>query len=151
MLSSCLLLGGVHLPGDGTPTAVESSRLDLAGLWEVRWAQAIRNNRDGTVDIQRWGDAILDLSVEGESVTGTWTTEVVERVVWQVAGSYDGTALRLEGTEHDSANEELSIVDRISFRAALDGQELEGVVRVHIRGRDREPADRPFSGRRAGS
>jgi len=27
---------------------------DLSGDWDVRWAQAVRVNRDGSVEIQTW-------------------------------------------------------------------------------------------------
>ena len=34
---------------------------NLSGDWDVRWAQAVRVNRDGTVEIQSWGSADLSL------------------------------------------------------------------------------------------
>lgn len=125
-----------------------SSVSDIEGRWDVRWAQAIRNNADGTVEIQRWGDAILDLSATADGVEGSWTTEVIERVVWTVSGTWVDGVLRLEGTENDSANPELDIVERITLSARLSSGELEGEVRLHIRGRDRAPSARPFSGER---
>lgn len=33
----------------------------IAGRWAVTWAQAVRHNRDGTLDVQKWGDATLVL------------------------------------------------------------------------------------------
>lgn len=130
--------------GVGTDSSVE-------GRWEVRWAQAVRNNGDGSMEVQRWGDATLELSVDGARVEGVWVTDVLERVVWTVEGTVDGATVRLEGTENDSSNPELDIVDRITITATVAGDEIEGTVRLHIRGRDRPPGARPFSGSRVES
>ena len=130
-------------------TATEAEAQDLNGEWDVRWAQAVRVNADGTVEVQRWGDASLALQHSGEQVTGTWTTEVRERVTWAVTGTVRDGRLLLVATEHDSANDELAVVERITWQAEVKDDRLEGHVMLVIRGRQREPGRRPFTAARS--
>ncbi|MEM7416737.1 MAG: hypothetical protein AAF389_14625 [Gemmatimonadota bacterium] len=136
---------GAPLPALSQAPAPET---EIEGRWDVRWAQGIRNNADGSIEIQRWGDAVLDLTVADGLVEGSWTTDVLERVVWAVSGQWQDGQLRLEGTENDSGNPELDIVERMTLSARLIDGALEGEVRLHIRGRDRIPGARPFTGQR---
>jgi hypothetical protein len=124
--------------------------VDVTGAWTVRWAQAVRVNADLSVEIQGWGVADLVLDQQGDRVRGTWTTEVVERVTWTVEGSIEGDRLELRSVESDSDNSELAMAESITWRATVSGEQMEGIVLLGIRGRDRPPAERPFSGCRTG-
>jgi len=137
-----LALGSSH---DASAQAIEPA----AGLWAVRWAQAVRVNADLSVEIQRWGDGELELSVDGETVTGRWTTSIVETVNWSVSGTLRDGLLRLEATENDSTNPELDIVERLVITAHVQAGEMEGEIAMWFRGRERDPAPRPFTARRA--
>ena len=125
-----------------------ASSQEIEGVWDVRWAQAVRVNADGSVEIQRWGDATLVLTREGDEVRGTWTTDVVERVEWRLAGTMDGATLTLTATENDSSNPDLAIVERLDWSASVHGDDIEGEVSMIIRGRSRPPARRPFTAQR---
>lgn len=124
---------------------------DVTGAWDVRWAQAVRVNGDGSVEIQKWGDAELVLEQDGSRVTGSWTTDVLERVQWRLSGTIQNGRLRLEATDHDSTNEELAIVERIDWEATVRQDGIEGHVFLVIRGRQRAPGRRPFAATRAGT
>lgn len=131
------------------PTAAAQS---VGGTWNVRWAQAIRIERDGTVVVRRWGDGTLTLAVRGGSVSGEWTTETArEPVTWTVSGSTTGGSLRLTATENDSNDPEIALIERVDFEATVGAEALEGHIRMTIRGQDREPVSRPFSASRGGS
>ncbi len=51
-----------------TPAGIAAQ--DVSGDWDVRWAKAVRVNRDGAVEIQGWGDADLTVVQDGEHLTG---------------------------------------------------------------------------------
>lgn len=121
---------------------------DVSGTWDVRWAQGVRVNRDGTVEIQRWGDAELVLSQQGDRVTGRWTTRIQETVNWSVSGTLRSGHLRLEATEHDSENPELEMVELIEWDGALTDDRIEGHVSLTFRRMRREPGARPFTATR---
>jgi hypothetical protein len=121
---------------------------DVSGTWDVRWAQGVRVNRDGSVEIQRWGDAELVLSQQGDRVTGRWTTHIVETINWSVSGTLQSGRLRLEATEHDSENPELEMVELIEWDGTLDGDRIEGHVSLTFREMRREPGARPFTATR---
>lgn len=145
MLCAALLVTPIVGAGQAEPEADSN----VAGAWNVRWAQAIRVNRDAPIEIQRWGDAELVLDTDGTTVTGRWTTNVLEVVNWRVAGTFREGRLELEGTEHDSTNPELDIVERIELRARLEEGVLEGTIAMSFRGMTRDPAQRPLTARRA--
>lgn len=130
--------------------AIPSSSLaqDVTGVWDVRWAQAVRINRDGSVEIQRWGDAELALTRDGTAVSGTWTTHVAETVTWTVAGTVEGDRILLEATENDSDNPELEIVERLVWRGTIAPNAIEGTVEMSFKGMDRVPGARPFTATR---
>lgn len=122
---------------------------DVSGDWEVRWAQAIRVNGDGTVEIQRWGDATLTLRQDGARVTGTWTTNVLEEVNWPVAGRLEGDRLTLRATENDSSNPELDVVEELAWEGTVSPDRIEGTVAMSFNGMSRPPGERPFTAIRA--
>jgi hypothetical protein len=122
---------------------------DVSGDWEVRWAQAIRVNGDGTVEVQGWGDAALTLSQDGALVTGTWTTNVLEEVSWPVSGTLEGDRLTLRATENDSANPELDVVEQLVWEGTVSPDRIEGTVAMSFKGMNRPPGERPFTAVRA--
>ena len=130
--------------------AAQGAGEGVTGTWDVRWAQAIRSWPDGRFEVQGWGEAELVIERDGERLVGTWTTEVRERVVWTVEGVETEKGLRLTSVGHDSDNAELAIVESITWEAELEPDGLEGTVAMRIRGRDREPALRPFTATRSG-
>ena len=121
---------------------------DVSGDWDVRWAQAIRVNTDGTVEIQAWGDAELSLRQEGTRLTGTWTTNVLEEVHWPVTGTLEGERLTLRATENDSDNPELDVVEQLAWEGTVTADGLEGTVAMSFRNMRRPPAARPFTATR---
>jgi hypothetical protein len=131
--------------GGGRAHAQES----VSGTWQVRWAQAIRVEEDESVTIQRWGEAELALVQDGDEVTGTWTTNVLEEVTWSVRGTFRDGRLRLEATEHDSDNPELAMVERLVWDARVVSDGLEGEMWMELARRRRQPARRPFTAERA--
>lgn len=147
--SSRLLVVAAVLALAARPVGAQEAP-DIAGTWDVRWAQAVRVNRDLSVEVQGWGDAILQLEQDGSELSGTWTTEVRERISWSVTGSILGERVTLRATEHDSDDAELAIVESIEWTGSLTGGELHGHVMLRIGGRDREPARRPFTATRRG-
>ena len=108
---------------------------DLTGRWDVRWASAVRVNRNGPVEIQKWGEALLVFEQDGESVTGTWTTNVPETVTWRLEGTFREGRLRLGSLGHDSDNPELDIVEGLAWQATYTDDRLEGHVSLRIRAR----------------
>ncbi len=123
---------------------------DLVGEWDVRWASAIRNNTDGSVEVQKWGDALMVFEQVGDSVTGSWTTTILERVTWTFQGTFRDGHLRLGSIGHDSENSELDIVEEIVWDARRTGERLDGYVAMRIRGRARDPSRRDLSAVRRG-
>jgi len=121
---------------------------EVAGSWNITWAQAVRY-KDGELEIQRWGTGMLKLDVDGEHVTGTWTTSVQETVRWTVSGTFSGGRLNLVSTGHDSDNPQLAIVEEMRWRAVLGEVGLEGEMTMVIRGRDGDLRWRPWSAARA--
>ena len=122
---------------------------DVAGTWTVTWAQAVRNNRDGTQEIQKWGDAVLVLAQDGDHVSGEWTTTVLGRVTWKVEGSVQNGRLILSASEHDSNDPQLAQVGEMRWRGTLDGDRLEGEMTLVFRGAERPRAWRPWRAARA--
>jgi len=137
----------------GTTAAVSSASAacqDVSGSWNVTWAQAVRNNRDGTQEIQKWGDATLSLHQEGERVYGEWTQTVLERVTWKVEGTLVGDRLTLSATDHDSTNPQLAQVQEMRWRATLASDRLDGEMTLVFRGAQRSRPWRPWRATRAG-
>ncbi|MCH7992558.1 MAG: hypothetical protein IIC35_09100 [Gemmatimonadetes bacterium] len=118
---------------------------NLSGDWDVRWAQAVRVNRDGTVEIQSWGSADLSLVQDGTRLTGTWTTHVGETVTWMFTGTAHDGRFSLKSTGHDSDNPELAVVVGVRWEGAWADGHIEGHVAMRFEGMRREPARRPFS------
>lgn len=138
----CLLL---ILPA----TPVQAIAQEVSGTWQARWAQAVRTHADGSMEIQRWGDAQLVIEQHGSQLSGTWTINVQERVTWTFEGTLEEGRIRLSSTGHDSTNPELAIVDRMTWSGAMEAGELSGTVSMHFRGRERPPAARPFTAERS--
>lgn len=122
---------------------------DASGTWRVRWAQAVRTHADGSMEIQRWGDAELVIEQDGPQLVGSWTTNVLEPVTWSFEGTVEEGRLRLTSTGHDSTNPELAIVERMTWSGEVDGGNLTGTVSMHFRGRERAPSPRPFTAERS--
>ena len=129
-------------------TPLGGSAQALSGAWDVTWAQAVRFERDGSMEIQRWAEAGLVLQQEGDRITGTWTENVLEEVRWTVEGTLSGGLLTLRSTGHDSENGDLEIVEERLWRAQVSGDTLEGETRMVIRGRPDVVRWRPWSARR---
>ena len=130
-----------------TQTGV-SAQDSVGGSWEVDWPRAVRYERDGSMEIQAWGTAVLTLEQVGDRVTGTWATDIIEPVNWYVGGTFSDGRLHLEASTHDSSNPELEIVDRMIWEASVKGQELEGRLTLVIKGREERRRWRPWSGKR---
>jgi hypothetical protein len=118
--------------------------------WEVRFAQSVRTNQDGSMDILRWGEATLALRQAGDSIEGSWTTRIGNPVTWHVSGSMRGDTVAFQATATDSDDPELRQIERIVWEAVVPGDLLEGRMAYHFRGMRRAPSWRPFSGRRTG-
>lgn len=131
-----------------SPGPVVGQADSAAGSWRVTWAQAVRNNRDGTQEIQKWGDATLILKQDGEQVSGTWTSTALDQVTWQVSGTFRDGRLVLEATENDSDDPQLAVVERMRWRATLEGDRLDGQMTLEFRGRGARPW-RPWRAERA--
>lgn len=123
---------------------------EAAGAWRVDWAQAVRNNRDGTLEIQKWGGAELQLTREGDAVRGTWTTHVAGDVRWTVHGTVRAGRLTLEATENDSTDPQLAAVERMRWRGTISGDRIEGEMTLIFRGAARDRPWRPWRAKRAG-
>ena len=128
-----------------TAASVPATAQDLSGSWEVTWAQAVRYNRDGTSEVQRWGKARLTLTQAGDSVRGHWRADA-GGVTWQVAGRVRDGVLRLSATERDSDDPELAMVERMEWEAMVEKDELRGSVWMVIPRLGREPRKRPWAG-----
>ena len=120
----------------------------FAGSWSARWAQGVRTFPDGSMEIERWGEGSLDIEVEEDAASATWTTEVRERVSWVLEGALQGDALVLRSVGHDSSNPELAVVERLEMRVRLEGGELAGGMWLHFRGRERTSSERPIRAER---
>jgi len=123
---------------------------EVVGLWDVTWAQAVRYDGD-EMEIQRWGDATLELHGNGDEVTGTWTTSIVETVRWSLSGTWTGDLLTLTATERDSDNPELAVVEEMRWRARLTPEGLVGDMTMVLRGRARDLRWRPWNARKPDS
>ncbi|MGI9627106.1 MAG: hypothetical protein ACR2QM_09735 [Longimicrobiales bacterium] len=136
----------------GTDGAVGQTKVEaeVGGVWSVRWASGVRSYPDGRFEVQRWGEATLALEVDGERVEGTWTHHLSESVTWTVAGSFVGGTLRLEAIGNDSSNPELDLIESIVWLGRIEEGEIKGTVSMKLKGRDKTPAARPFSGVRQG-
>ena len=130
--------------GDGAMSS------ELVGEWDVRWASAIRHNTDGSVEVQKWGDALMVFEQVGDSVTGSWTTMILVRVTWTFQGTFRNGHLRLRSIGHDSDNSELDIIEEIVWDARLTDGRLDGYVALLFRGRARDPARRGLTAVRRG-
>jgi len=118
------------------------------GAWDVRFGQSVRRNADGSVEVQRWGNAELVLGVAGDSVRGTWTTHVLQDVTWQVRGTLNGADLRLEAAERHP-REGSEPLERIAWEGTVSGDTMEGRMALSFRDAPRPAIWSPFSGRRA--
>ena len=148
-----LLVGGadsVSVPEEAASRLGSASTVDLTGEWDVRFAASIRHNRDGSVEVQNWDDALMVFTQDRDSVTGSWTRTVKERVTWTFEGTLKAGHVRLLSIGHDSDNPELDVLEGIVWDATLTGDRLDGYVELHLRGRAREPARRPWSAVRRG-
>jgi len=74
-------------------TVADVRAQDVSGDWDVRWAQAVRVESDGSVEVQAWGDAELHLVQDADRLTGTWTTHVLDGYV----------AMRFQGMRREPA------------------------------------------------
>ena len=124
--------------------AAPAAAQDVSGTWDVTWAQAVRNNADGSMDVQKWGEATLVLVQKGERVTGTWTTRVPGVVKWAAEGTFKDGWITLTATSHDSKDPEIAAITRIRWRGAFKGDRLEGEMSLDFRGSDRERPWRPW-------
>jgi hypothetical protein len=120
----------------------------VSGTWDVTWAQAVRYERDGSMEIQRWGEALLELHQDGDRVTGSWITNILEEVRWTVEGTVSEGGLTLTSTGHDSDNPELEMVLEMRWRAEVSEDGLEGESRIVVRGREDLVRWRPWSAKR---
>lgn len=139
MTGSVVLATGLSLAS--APAAAQ----DGSGDWEVRRAQAVRVKGDGTVEIQGWGDAALSLREDGGQVTGTWTTNVLEEVHWNVNGTLDGDQLTLRATENDSTDPEHNLVEQLVWNGTFSSDRIEGTVATWFRSMNRVAGQRPFT------
>ena len=63
------------------PTPRTSAAQELAGTWEVTWAQAVRY-RDDEMEIQRWGTGLLELVSTGHDSDNP-DLDIVEEMRWR--------------------------------------------------------------------
>ncbi len=122
---------------------------DVSGTWHATWARAVRTNRDGSMEIQKWDAATLVLHQEGDAVTGMWTTRVAGVVHWKVEGTLLDGRLELTALENDSDDPALAMVSRMRWRGAVEGDRLEGEMTLEFRGSDRPRPWRPWRAKRA--
>jgi hypothetical protein len=145
LIAASVLLVGQHTAAAQTPGNTDAL---FEGVWQARWAQAVRTQADGSFEVQRWGEGELEIRAVADGVEARWTTEVVERVTWSLVGSPGSDRLVLRSTGHDSDNAELDVVERLEMHLLLAGDHLEGELRMHFRGRSRPPSPRPITAKR---
>lgn len=119
-----------------------------AGRWDVTWAQAVRRDRDGSVEIQRWGEARLVLERDANALSGTWFSDP-GGVTWQITGTVDGNRIRLQATEHDSDDPQLAVAESMNWEGTLDGDRMEGTTWIVLLRPTGETARRPWRAERA--
>jgi hypothetical protein len=120
----------------------------IEGVWIVRWAQGIRTDGSGAFEVRRWGEARLALEVDGDSVTGRWTTRVDGETTWPMTGTFRDGVLRLSSPGHDSTDPQLAALGGIELTGRLEHGRLEGTLQLSIRGRVEAPEARPWSAER---
>jgi len=134
----------------GAPCAAQ----DVSGIWGVTWAQGIRVQRDGSVEVESWGEATLDLQQAGDRVTGTWIRRLGEQGVarWQVDGAFREGVLRLAATQSEADTDlvraQLAQVERMEWEGRLESGRLGGEMRVVLRDAPRLNAARPWRAER---
>lgn len=142
-LTALLLTTALIATASTRPLAAQSDLAAFSGSWTARWAQGIRTSPDGSIVIERWGDGILEIDVDGDRASATWTTEVRERVQWVLEGTLERGTLVLQSIGHDSGNPELDVVDHLEMRLRIQDAELDGGVWLHFVGRTRPSSERP--------
>ena len=147
-MRSVWLIACLALVGDLVVVGTLGAQESVDGVWAVDWPRAVRYERDGTMEIQAWGEAVLTLVQEGDRVTGTWATNIIEPVEWNVEGSIVDGSLKLEAHTNNSTNPELDIVDHMLWEGTVTGGTMEGRVAIVIRGREGLRRWRPWSARR---
>lgn len=134
----------------GAPCAAQ----DVSGTWNVTWAQGIRLERDGRVEVESWGGARLELSQEGDSVTGTWTRAIEGQGVarWRLAGTFRDGLLRLSGSEgtgdSEATRSQVAQIERLGWEGRLEGERLQGEMWLVLRDVPRAGARRPWHAER---
>ena len=112
---------------------------DVSAAWKVTWAQGIRIQPDGAVEVESWGEAVLDLLQEGDRVSGTWVRPLGALGVarWHVEGSLLDGLLRLTATEAEADTEavraQLAQVERLEWEGRLEDDRLAGEMWVILR------------------
>ncbi len=139
----------VTAQAEAAPRRATASDAGLTGEWNARWASGVRHNLDGSVEVQKWGQALMVFEQDGDAVTGSWTNGITG-VTWTFKGTVQGGHLRLRSIGHDSDDPDLDFLEGIVWDATLTGDRLDGYVELHIRGHVREPARREWSAVRQG-
>jgi hypothetical protein len=134
----------------GSPAAAQ----DVSGTWEVTWAAGVRVQRDGGVEVERWGEATLDLDQEGDRVTGIWTRPIEGQgsVRWTVEGTFRDGVVALRASEGAAdgqvVRDQLAQVEGLEWEGRLTGDGLEGEMRVILRDAPRLSVPRPWRAQR---
>lgn len=123
---------------------------DVSGTWDATWAQAVTVARDGRVGIAKWGKATLRLHQVGDSVTGTWTTTMVQTVHWKVSGTVHDGRLTLHATENDATDPDFAAITELRWSGTVKGDTVEGNMVMELRGSTRERPERPWRAKRTG-
>jgi len=134
----------------GAPAAAQ----DVTGVWSVTWAQGVRVPRNGSVEVESWGRATLDLRQSGGAVTGTWirTIEGEGTARWKVEGTVHDGVLRLGSSESEADSPRLAAqlaqIDSIGWEGRLDGDRLVGEMWLVVPDVERLRARRPWHAER---
>ena len=123
---------------------------EVNGTWKVTWAQGIRVERDGSVEVERWGEATLDLRQQGDSVTGSWTRTIPGEGVarWRVEGTLRDGLLRLAGRDGSGDSEatrsQVAQIESLGWEGRLEGDRLAGEMWLVVTDVPRPGARRPW-------
>lgn len=131
-----------------------ASAQDVSGVWKVAWAAGMRIQRDGSVEVENWGEATLDLRQEGDRVSGTWIRSVEGEGTarWSVVGTFREGLLALSATEGEAdtpvVRAQLDQIESLNWEGKLTDDRLEGEMWLIIPEAPRAGLRRPWHAER---
>lgn len=152
MMMNTLRLGGALVLASALLVAATPAAQGVVGTWKATFAQAVRVNTDGRVEVQKWGAATLALRQSGDSLLGTWTTNVAGEVTWSVHGTLRDGRLRLEATARQAArapmSAQLAQVESMHWDGTVQGGRIQGEMWLVFVRSARAPVKTPWRAER---